>query len=126
MNDRKRRPTVAEWNDALARNFDEFDEFQRTHTEQQVRDAIATGTAFVGEARLASMRWEFATNVRQKEEQRAKEAAEDRELNRRGVIASETAARAAQHSARWAAVAVFISIAALAISGWPFIKEWWQ
>lgn len=44
-------------------------------------------------------------------------------LARRNTEATEKAASAAIRSARSAAIAVFISIAALAVAAWPYMKQ---
>jgi hypothetical protein len=42
----------------------------------------------------------------------------------RATAAAERAADAADRSARWAGWAIAVSMAALLVAGWPFIKEW--
>lgn len=44
----------------------------------------------------------------------------------RALDAAERSAGAAERSARWAGWAIVVSLAALAIAGWPYIRDWLQ
>lgn len=108
----------------LAATVEQFNEFTRTHSIAEVLSAIEDPGAFSGDARRAASLWLKSRSDEAVSRDRAAKEAEERDLRRREVSAAERAALAAKKSARSAAFAIGVSLAALAISAWPHVKAW--
>jgi len=100
---------MADWDEATKRQFARFEAMG----EAQVRAALENNT--LGVRRPYAKRWLAHLD--------AERQGVDEDLAERAVIAAEVSAAAAEKSARWAGLAVFIALAALVVAAWPYLPK---
>jgi hypothetical protein len=105
---------------------EEVASFVAAHGIDELRRLLGPPSLLAGRRREVALGWLQSHEA----ELTRRIADDDRDFVRRDVIANETAAAAAVESARharesakWARAAVFIALAALLVSAWPWMKE---